>query len=196
MRRCIGECFAAAVLLAGCGRNVESASEKFNELPPAVQKTVRTEAPNAEIQSVAHTARDGANLYTIDFRENGRKGRMVVAANGFLLNDNERNTWGVNSYSLTPTGPTAESPHSYTTSATAGNNNALAPTGVVGTPFSALPLVVQQTIQTQAPGLQIARISRHEDMGRVIYTVEFNDKGKNPTIRVAEDGALVQTLRK
>jgi uncharacterized membrane protein YkoI len=199
MRKCFGEYFAAAnfaaaILLAGCGRNLESASERFNELPPAVQKTVRAEVPNGEIQGVSHSAKDGANLYTIEFRENGRKGRMVVAGNGDLLSDKERDREGVNSRALTPTGPVGEAARNYN-SATSINKNALEPTGV-GTPFSALPLAAQQTIQAQAPGLQIATISRHEEMGRIIYSVEFTDKGKNPTMRVAEDGALVQALRK
>jgi hypothetical protein len=193
MRRCIGEYFAAVVLLAGCGRNLESASERFNELPVAVQKTVRAEAPNGEIQSVSHSARDGANLYTIEFLENGRRDKMVVAANGYLLSDKERNREGVNNTAL-PTGPVGEV--SRGSAPIVNNNTALTPTGAVGTPFSALPLAAQQTIEAQAPGMQIARITRHEEMGRIIYSVEFTDKGKNPTLRVAEDGALVQALRK
>jgi uncharacterized membrane protein YkoI len=196
MRRCIEKYLAAAVLLGGCGRNLESVSERFNELPPAVQKTVRAEAPNGEIQGVSHSAKDGADLYIIEFRENGRKGRMVVAANGYLLSDKERNREGVNNHALTPTGPVGEAARNYTSAATDINKNAVDSTGAVGTPFSALPLAAQQTIQAQAPGLQISTISRHEEMGRIIYSVEFTDKGKNPTMRVAEDGALVQALRK
>jgi len=30
----------------------------------------------------------------------------------------------------------------------------------------------------------------------VIYEIEFQEKGKNPNIRVAEDGTLVQDLQK
>ena len=43
---------------------------------------------------------------------------------------------------------------------------------------------------------EIADISRREDNGRVVYEVEFTDKGKNPTMKVAEDGTLVQDLQK
>ena len=195
MKTSVVQCLAAVVLLAGCGRNLQSASERFNELPPAVQKTVRAEAPDAEIQSVRLSTKDGANLYTIEFAENGRKGSMVVAGNGYLLNEKERSGPGVNNNTLAPTGAAVESTRN-STPTTGVNNNALAPTGAAGTPFSALPLAAQQTIQAQAPGLQIARISRQEELGRIIYSVEFTDKGKNPTLRVAEDGALVQALRK
>ena len=73
---------------------------------------------------------------------------------------------------------------------------ALTPTGAVGTKFSALPEAVQNTIQAHAPDAQISDIERHSDNGRVIYEVQFQDTGKNPSIRVAEDGTLVQDLQK
>jgi hypothetical protein len=40
-------------LLVGCNQSVKTASEDFNSLPPAVQKKVRAQAPNAEIASVS-----------------------------------------------------------------------------------------------------------------------------------------------
>jgi len=49
-----------------------------------------------------------------------------------------------------------------------------------GHKFSALPEKVQKTIQATSPNIEIADISRHEDNGRVIYEIEFKDKGKNP----------------
>jgi hypothetical protein len=134
----------AACLLAGCNPSIESASEDFNSLPPAVQKTVRADAPDAEITSVRKTTE--------------------------------------------PAGPLGKAVKSV--------DRALAPTGAVGTQFSALPEPVQKTIQQHAPTNQIADISRHEDNNRVIYEVEFKDQGKNPSIRVAEDGSLVQDLQK
>ena len=41
----------AAGLVVGCNRSLEKASQDFNTLPPAVQKTVRAQAPNGEIAS-------------------------------------------------------------------------------------------------------------------------------------------------
>ena len=73
---------------------------------------------------------------------------------------------------------------------------ALTPTGATGTKFSALPEAAQKTIKAKAPDAQISDISRHEDNGRVYYAVEFSDKGKNPTIKVADDGTLIQDLQK
>jgi uncharacterized membrane protein YkoI len=72
----------------------------------------------------------------------------------------------------------------------------LTPTGATGTKFSALPEAAQKTIKAKAPDAEIADISRHEDNGRVYYTVEFTDKGKNPTMKIGDDGQLIQDLQK
>lgn len=42
----------------------------------------------------------------------------------------------------------------------------------------------------------IKSITRHDENGRVIYEFEFEDQGKNPTMRIAQDGSVVQTLKK
>jgi hypothetical protein len=72
---------------------------------------------------------------------------------------------------------------------------ALTPTGATGTKFSALPEKAHMTIKSRAPEAEIADIKRHEKDGRVVYEVAFKDKGKNPTIQVADDGTLVQDLQ-
>lgn len=162
---------AAAGLLAGCNKSVETASQKFNELPPAVQKTVRAQAPQAEIADVVQKTENGADVYEIQFREPGRNPKVVVAADGHLLTTDFAKPAGKIERMLTPTGAT-------------------------GTKFSSLPEAVQKTIQSTAPGAEISNISRHDSDGRVIYEIEFAERGKNPSIRVAEDGTLVQDLQK
>src|SRR5512133_709317 len=163
---------AAAGLLVGCNQSIEKASQNFNELPPQVQKTVRAQSPNGEIASVSKTSTNGMDAYKVEFKnDNGRNPVIVVAANGTLLSSELGAPAGMVQRALTPTGAT-------------------------GTPFSSLPEAAQKTIQAHAPNAQIAGVSRHESNGRVIYEVEFTDKGKNPTIQVAEDGTLVQNLQK
>jgi uncharacterized membrane protein YkoI len=165
----------AAGLLAGCNRSVEEASQDYNALPPAVQKAVRSQAPNAEIAHVDAKTENGAQVYEIEFREPGTNPKLVVTADGTILNS----------------GGTAK------TEGLVGNvEKALTPTGAVGTKFSALPPNVQKTIQAHGAETEITDISRSEDDGRVIYKVEFKDQGKNPTIKIAEDGTLVQDLQK
>ena len=162
---------AAAGLLVGCDRSIESASTEFNQLPPAVQKTVRAQAPNGEIAKVNHKTENGMDLYEIEFREPGSNPKILVSADGKLMSTDMAKPAGAVERALTPT-------------------------GAVGTKFSALPPPVQKAIQSHAPNSEIADIERHEKDGRVIYEVEFKDTGKNPTIRIAEDGTLVQDLQK
>ena len=160
-----------AGLMVGCNQSIKSASEKFNELPPAVQKTVRAQAPNAEIADVSQKTQNGTQVYEVELREAGRNPKIVVGMDGTLVSSDMARTPGAVERVLTPT-------------------------GAVGTPFSALPEAAQKTIRAHAPNAPIAGISRHDRNRRVIYEVEFKDKGTNPTIRVAEDGTLVQELEK
>ena len=111
------------------------------------------------------------DVYEVEFRDAGSNPKILVAADGKLLNTDMARPAGAVERALTPT-------------------------GAVGTKFSALPEVVQKAIQKHAPSTEISDISRHENDGRVIYEVEFKDQGKNPSIRVAEDGTLVQNLQK
>jgi uncharacterized membrane protein YkoI len=162
---------AAASLFVGCSKSIESASQKFNELPPAVQKTVRAQAPNGEIADVSKTTDNGVEVYEIQFREPGTNPKIKVMTDGKLVSTDMARPAGAVERALTPTGAT-------------------------GTKFSSLPEAAQKTIQSRAPNAEIADIARHEKDGRVIYEIEFRDKGKNPTMRVAEDGTVVQELQK
>ena len=85
MKNYIITVLAAAGLVAGCNKSVESASQKFNELPPTVQKTVRAQAPQAEIADVSHKTENGMDVYEVEFREPGRNPKIVVAARFSVL---------------------------------------------------------------------------------------------------------------
>ena len=78
---------AAGLALAGCSQksSVERTSQDFNSLPKAVQQTVRSHAPNAEIASVDRKTREGMNYYVIEFKEPGRNPKITVAEDGTLL---------------------------------------------------------------------------------------------------------------
>jgi len=162
-------------LVVGCNRSIESASQEFNSLPPVVQKAIRAEAPNAEIAKIDRTTANGVEAYEVEFREPGTNPKLVVAVDGRILSSG-----GI----------------SKTDGVTRKVERALTPTGAVGTKFSALPPSVQKAIQANAPAGEITDISREEDNGRVIYKIEFKDQGKNPSMRVSEDGTVVQDLQK
>jgi len=163
---------AAAGLVAGCNQSVKTASEDFNTLPTAVQKSIRAQAPNGDIASISQTTDNGVQAYKVEFRNaNGPNSTMVVAMDGRVLSSDMPSK---------PNGLAQDV------------KKALTPTGAVGTQFSALPETVQKTILAHAPQAQISDITRHDDNGRTVYEVKFTDPNANPSIKVAEDGTLVQ----
>jgi len=168
---------AAAGLAVGCNQSVESNSQAFNTLPPAVQKTVRAQSPNGEITGVSKTTENGMDAYKVDIRNQGadKDNEMIITMDGRVVSSDMPNN---------PNGVVQDV------------KKALTPTGAVGTKFSALPEAVQKTIKAHAPDAPIADVSRSTANGRVIYDVSFQESGKNPSIRVAEDGTLVQDLQK
>jgi uncharacterized membrane protein YkoI len=172
MKSSVLSLLAATALVAGCNQSVQTASEKFNALPPPVQKTARVQAPDAEIVDVSKTTENGREGYEVTFQGQGSSNpKVFVAPDGTLLSSDFAKTPGLVDKLLTPTGAT-------------------------GTPFSSLPEPVQKTIQAQAPKGQVANISRTTENGRVIYKVEVKDQGNDQTIEVAQDGTLVQNLAK
>ena len=168
MKTYIAALSAASLILVGCNQNVGTASREFNELPPAVQKTVRAHAPNAEVADVNKKEIDGQTVYEIEFADAGRNPHITVAYDGRMLQ----------------TDMTKGAPGTLEKMVTGR--------GAVGTQLSALPKSVQKTVQERAPNAMIDNISRNEENGRIIYTIEFKEKGANPTLKIAEDGTLVE----
>lgn len=163
---------AAAAFVTGCNQSVKTASEDFNTLPPAVQKSIRAQAPNGDIADISQTTDNGVQAYKVDIRNaNGPDSTMVIAMDGRVLSSD-----------------LPSQPNGLVQSV----KKALTPTGAVGTQFSALPESVQKTIQSKAPDAEISDISRHDDNGRTIYEISFKDSQKNPNMKVADDGTLIQ----
>src|SRR4029079_13171727 len=86
---------AAAALLVGCNQSIETASTKFNELPPAVQKTVRAQAPNAEIAAVDKTKDNGIDVFEVKFKmPDGSTPKLLVGMDGRLVSSDFPKTAG------------------------------------------------------------------------------------------------------
>jgi uncharacterized membrane protein YkoI len=166
---------AAAGLVTGCNQSVQSASQDFNTLPPAVQKSIRAQSPNGDITSISKTSQNGVDAYKVELKDQGKDSTMVVGLDGQVLSSDMPSK---------PNGLVQDV------------KKALTPTGAVGTEFSALPENVQKTILAHAPQAQISNISRETDNGRTIYDVSFKDSQANPDLKVADDGTLVQGLQK
>src|SRR5688572_24855343 len=164
---------AAAALVVGCSNQVTQTSAEFNKLPASVQKAVKSHAPKAEIASVNETKRDGMTVYEVEFADAGANPKMVFAADGSILRDDTAGLGAAGKASMEVKG-----------SATAKSQ------------LSALPEPVRKTIQGRVGNAEIAGVNKKDDNGRVIYEIEFKDAGKNPTMKVAADGTIVEPLQK
>jgi uncharacterized membrane protein YkoI len=164
----------AAAFLVGCEqRNVEKASKDFNQLPAAVQKTVRAQAPDAEIAGVDQKNRDGVTVYQIEFRDKQRHPAMEVAADGTLMRYE------------------AGKPASGAPGTIEGKTKGAAASSVQNQ-LSALPMSVQKVIQVNAPRAEVTDIRRKEENGRVFYEIEYAGKDRKPTLQVDENGHILK----
>ena len=163
----------AAALVVGCSQQVTDTSAEFNKLPAAVQKAVKSHAPKAEIASVNEAKRDDRIVYEVEFADPGANPKMVFAADGTIVRDD-----------TAPLGASGKASLEVKGSATTKSQ------------LSALPEPVRKTVQAQIGNAEIAGVNKKDDNGRVIYEIEFKDAGKNPTMRVAADGTIVEPLQK
>jgi uncharacterized membrane protein YkoI len=164
----------AAAFLVGCEqRNVEHASKEFNQLPSAVQKTVRAQAPDAEIADVEQKTRDGVTVYEIQFRDKERYPGMTVAADGMLVRY-EAGTAAMGK----PGALEGKAKGSVSSSAQKE--------------YTALPLPVQKLIEAKAPRAEVVDIRRKEENGRVFYEIEYAGKDRKPVLQVTADGHILK----
>jgi uncharacterized membrane protein YkoI len=162
----------AAALVAGCSKQVTETSAEFNKLPASVQKAVKSHAPNAEIADVNETKRDGMTVYEVEFADAGANPKMVFTADGSIIRD-ETATLG------------ASGKASMEVKGSASTKSQL----------SALPEPVRKSVQANIGNAEISGVNKKDDNGRVIYEIEFKDAGKNPTLKVAADGTIVEGLK-
>src|SRR4051812_13274169 len=155
MKTTILSTITAVGLLAGCTPNsVEKASKEFNQLPPAVQATVRSKAPDAEVADVKKDTRNGVNVYVIQFRDKQRHPAMEVAEDGMLVK-----------YEAGTAAMGKPAPTEGTVKGHVSSN--------VEKQYTALPVAVQKAIEGNAPRAEVIDIRRKEQNGTVYYEVEY-----------------------
>lgn len=155
------------ILMTACKQRTRPAAMTFNDLPPAVQRTIREQAPNAQISNVTIMDQNGRSVYEVTFRAAGGNPRMLVGSDGAVVVSDFLTAPGVVDRPATPVGAS-------------------------GTPMSALPLAAQRAIQARAPASEISGITRQERNGRFWYRVTFKNDEKHPPLEVAEDGSVFQ----
>ncbi|NIQ01244.1 MAG: hypothetical protein GWM98_13265 [Nitrospinaceae bacterium] len=58
---------------------------KMEELPPAVQATVKTESEGGEIKELALETEDGKTFYEVEFEKDGKEHEVKIADDGTVL---------------------------------------------------------------------------------------------------------------
>jgi uncharacterized membrane protein YkoI len=63
---------------------------KMSDLPAAVQKTIREQAPNAKIDDIDKEKRSGQVVYEIQFAEPGKNPKLHIAEDGSIVKGDEK----------------------------------------------------------------------------------------------------------
>lgn len=147
---------------------------KFEDLPAAVQKTVREHSRSAKINDIDREDRTGRTIYEVEFETDGMNREIHVAANGTLLNEKEA---GVQLGYDRDDDTDADR-----TRVREKDNNMK---------FSDLPAAVQATVKQQGSESQIADIDSYRRSGKRVYEIEFRRDGPNREIHVGEDGKIM-----
>ena len=156
---------------------------RFEDLPPAVQKTVREQAAGQKIGDIDRETRTGRIVWEIEIEKQGRNTEIHVAEDGSLVD-----TGLLGRTEPAPsTAPAA--------SGTAVGNPASGQTGRVfaGTSWEDLPPAVQQKAAQFGGKANVQDIDRESENGRAVYEIEFKREGRNLEIEFFEDGTILKS---
>lgn len=160
---------------------------RLEDLPPAVQKTIREKSAGQKIADIDRETRAGRTVWEIEFEKDGRNTEIHVAEDGTLIP--ETGVLGRNDPSATArTGERQD---------TAVGNPARTQTGrsalTRGTRWEDLPPAIQQKAAQFGGKEKVADIDRETEDGRVVYEIEFKREGRNLEIEFGEDGSIVKS---
>ena len=146
---------------------------KFEDLPPAVQATVRQQSGGTKITDIDREDRTGKTVYEIEFDKDGDNKEIHVAEDGTLLPEE------------------AASLTSKDGDKTIGTDRTRVRAST-SPKFADLPAAVQRTVQQHGAQSEIEDIDRETRDGKTVYEIEFRREGPNREIVVAEDGTLIK----
>lgn len=63
---------------------------KYDEVPTAVQATIKANGDVADLKSIKQEVRDGSVNYDVEFDRDGKNTRLKIGQNGGLLEDNRK----------------------------------------------------------------------------------------------------------
>lgn len=144
---------------------------KFEDLPAAVQATVRQQSGGTKINDIDREDRTGKTVYEIEFDKEGANTEIHVAEDGTLL---------------------PEDAASLTRDDKSTDTDRTRVRALASPKFADLPAAVKSTVQQHGSQSEIEDIDRETRNGRIVYEIEFRREGPNREIVVAEDGTLIK----
>jgi len=148
---------------------------KFEDLPPAVQATVRQQSGGTKITDIDREDRTGKTVYEIEFDKDGANTEIHVAEDGTLISDNAAGL----ARNDKDGDKTTDKDRTRVRAATSPK-------------FADLPAAVKATVQQHGTEAEIEDIDRETHNGQIVYEIEFRREGPNREIVVAEDGKLIK----
>jgi len=158
---------------------------RLEDLPPAVQKTVREQAGAQKVADIDRETRTGRTVWEIELEQEGRNREFHVAEDGTLMPEGSvvgraANETAARTREVTGTG------------AAAGSQTGRSVFSA-GPKWEELPQAVQQRAMQFGGKEKVADIDRETDDGRVEYEIEFRREGKNLEVEFAEDGTITES---
>jgi hypothetical protein len=148
----------------------------LRETPNAVQKRIAQESRGRGIARIRVKDRGDQRIYAVEFKQKGRNERLYILENGSLLSEQ-----------------TASAQTNRT--ATPGQGApARAQTGAATVQrfrIDELPLEVQNAIEARGGTAAPVEVEKASVNGKSVFRALVTDNGKLKTIRIAEDGAIL-----
>jgi uncharacterized membrane protein YkoI len=164
---------------------------RLEDLPPAVQKTVREHSGGQQIADIDRESRTGRTVWEVEFDKAGQNTEIHVADDGTLMPEGDRVAGRTTDNAGRPVQP-GERPSATGTAAgtqTGRSGAALA----LGTQWEDLPKQIQDKATQFGGKEKIADIDREDWKGQTAYEVEFRRQGRNLEVHFAEDGTVLES---
>src|SRR5688500_15950926 len=172
--------FLLAATLATFTANAADERVDPRDLPPAVKQALEKWRSDGPVKEATKQVVDGRPVYNIEIeKDNAPNPRLRIAEDGTVLRDPTP--------TLMPYGEVPVVTNEY--------GSVVAPAFPKAS-LSDLPDAVQQTARTESQGRDIADIDREMWQGRLVYEVEFKERGLNSRVYIAEDGKVVRDERR
>ena len=169
-----------AATLAAFTANAADERVDPSALPPEVKQALEPWRAHGPVKQVTRQMIDGRTVYNIEIeKDNAPNPRLRIAEDGTVLRD--------------PT-PTV-TPFGEVPIVTSEYGSVVAPAFPKAS-LSDLPDAVQQTARTEAQGRDIADIDREMWHGKMVYEIEFKERGLNSRVYIDENGKVVRDERR